>query len=69
VRSVGPDGRHALVTGWFDNHVYLVGFEGSGGHPQEARRRIETWARRPHYHPPADSDEGKESKVAAKTGG
>jgi YVTN family beta-propeller protein len=24
--TIFPDGRHALVTGWFDNHVYLVGF-------------------------------------------
>ena len=40
---VGPDGRHALVTGWYDKHVYLVGFEGSGGHPEEAKRKMKTW--------------------------
>ncbi|MDB4941517.1 MAG: cell surface protein [Labilithrix sp.] len=44
-----PDGKHALVTGWYDNHVYLVGFEGSGadpGQPDRARARIDGWIRR-----------------------
>jgi len=50
--AVTPDGEHALVTGWYDNHVYLVGFEGTGGHPAEALQRIQTWVRHPHYHPP-----------------
>jgi YVTN family beta-propeller protein len=27
--ALAPDGAHALVTGWNDNHVYLVGFEGT----------------------------------------
>ncbi len=46
--AVMPDGQHALVTGWFDNHVYLVGFEGTGGHPKEALQSIERWRWRPH---------------------
>jgi YVTN family beta-propeller protein len=50
--AVTPDGEHALVTGWYDNHVYLVGFEGTGGHPADALNKIQAWARRPHYHPP-----------------
>jgi YVTN family beta-propeller protein len=52
--AVTPDGEHALVTGWYDNHVYLIGFEGKGGHPEAARKRIEGWVRRRHYHPPAE---------------
>ncbi len=27
--TIYPDGKRALVTGWVDNHVYLVAFEGS----------------------------------------
>jgi DNA-binding beta-propeller fold protein YncE len=50
--AIAEDGQHALVTGWFDNHVYLVGFTGTGGHPKEALQKIETWAHRRHYHPP-----------------
>jgi YVTN family beta-propeller protein len=57
--AVTPDGEHVLVTGWYDNHVYLVGFEGKGGHPEAARRRIEGWVRHRHYHPPAESAEGQ----------
>jgi YVTN family beta-propeller protein len=56
--AVTPDGEHALVTGWYDNHVYLVGFEGKGGHPEEARKKIEGWVRHRHYHPPPDVAEG-----------
>ena len=44
--AVMPDGVHALVTGWYDNHLYLVGFEGTGGHPKEAMTRIESWIHR-----------------------
>jgi YVTN family beta-propeller protein len=47
--AVMPDGQHALVTGWYDNHVYLVGFEGTGGHPREAIQSIERWVRRPKH--------------------
>lgn len=47
--TVLPDGKHALVTGWFDNHVYLVGFEGTGGDPAAARAKIEGWIHRPHH--------------------
>jgi YVTN family beta-propeller protein len=47
--AVFPDGRHALVTGWYDNHVYLVGFEGTGGDPRGARAKIEGWIRRPKH--------------------
>jgi DNA-binding beta-propeller fold protein YncE len=47
--AVMPDGQHALVTGWYDNHVYLVGFEGSGGHPRESLQAIQRWiGRRKH---------------------
>jgi YVTN family beta-propeller protein len=56
--AVTPDGEHALVTGWYDNHVYLVGFEGRGGHPEDARKKIEGWVRHRHYHPPLESSEG-----------
>jgi YVTN family beta-propeller protein len=52
--AIAPDGCHALVTGWFDNHVYLVGFEGTGGHPTETLKKIEGWINRRHYHPPAE---------------
>ncbi len=54
--AIGADGAHALVTGWYDNHVYLVGFAGKGGHPEEARKRIEGWVRHPHYRPPAEGE-------------
>jgi YVTN family beta-propeller protein len=47
--AVTPDGKHAYVTGWYDNHVYLVGFEGEGGHPQDALSKIQAWVRRPHH--------------------
>jgi YVTN family beta-propeller protein len=51
---VGPDGRHALVTGWYDDHVYLVGFEGSGGHPAEAKAKIRHWQWMPFKADPGD---------------
>lgn len=44
-----PDGKRALVTGWWDSHVYLVGFEGTGGDPKAAMTKIDTWIRRPHH--------------------
>lgn len=47
--TIYPDGKHALVTGWYDNHVYMVGFEGSAGdaHATErARAQIDGWIRR-----------------------
>ena len=47
--AVMQDGQHALVTGWFDNHVYLVGFEGTGGHPKESIHTIERWRYRRHH--------------------
>jgi YVTN family beta-propeller protein len=52
--AVGPDGKHALVTGWYDNHVYLVGFEGSGGHPDEAKAKIRKWQFQPFHEDPGD---------------
>jgi len=52
--AVGPDGRHALVTGWYDGHVYLVGFEGSGGHPEEAKKKTRGWQFRPHHDDPGN---------------
>ena len=50
--TIYPDGKHALVTGWYDNHVYLVGFEGSGGDPSGALAAIDGWIRRPHHRDP-----------------
>jgi YVTN family beta-propeller protein len=47
--AVTADGEHALVTGWYDNHVYLVGFEGTGGHPTDAAQKIQAWIRRPKH--------------------
>jgi YVTN family beta-propeller protein len=47
--TIYPDGKHALVTGWYDNHVYMVGFEGSGadaGATERARAKIDGWIRR-----------------------
>jgi len=54
--AVTPDGEHALVTGWYDNHVYLVGFQGKGGHPDLAMKRIDGWVRHRHYHPPPETE-------------
>lgn len=36
--TIFPDGKRALVTGWNDAHVYLVGFEGTGGAPRRRAR-------------------------------
>ena len=50
--TIYPDGKHALVTGWYDNHVYLVGFEGTGGDPgraAKARAQIDGWIHRPKH--------------------
>jgi len=47
--TIYPDGKHALVTGWYDNHVYMVGFEGTGGDPAlvaRARAKIDGWINR-----------------------
>lgn len=44
--AVYADGKHALVTGWYDNHVYRVGFEGTGGDPAAAMQKIEGWVHR-----------------------
>lgn len=30
---VAPDGRHAYVTGWLDNHVYMVGLKPAAASP------------------------------------
>jgi YVTN family beta-propeller protein len=45
--AVLPGGRRAAVTGWCDNHVYIVGIQGSGGHPAETLAKI---GRTPHGH-------------------
>lgn len=50
--TIYPDGKHALVTGWYDNHVYLVGFEGTAADPggtAKARAQIDRWIRRPKH--------------------
>ena len=52
--AVAPDGEHAVVTGWYDGHVYLVGFEGSGGHPAEAKAKVRKWQFTPHHADPGD---------------
>ena len=47
-----PDGKHALVTGWYDNHVYMIGFEGSAaetGASTRALAKIDGWIRRPKH--------------------
>jgi len=53
--AVMPDGEHALVTGWYDGHVYLVGFRGTGGHPADAMGHIQAWLHRPHHDAPNGS--------------
>ena len=52
--AVAPDGKHALVTGWYDAHVYLVGFEGTGGHPEESKRKMRRWQFTPRHPDPGD---------------
>ncbi len=52
--AVAPDGTHALVTGWYDNHVYLVGFQGSGGHPEDAKAKMRKWQLVPRHPDPGD---------------
>ncbi len=52
--AVAPDGQHALVTGWYDGHVYLVGFEGTGGHPDESKRKMRRWQFTPRHPDPGD---------------
>ena len=52
--AVAPDGRHALVTGWYDGHVYLVGFQGTGGHPEEAKAKMRKWQFVPRHPDPGD---------------
>ena len=52
--AVTPDGKHALVTGWYDGHVYLVGFEGTGGHPLDSKRRMRRWQFSPRHPDPGD---------------
>ena len=43
---VTADGKHALVTGWYDSHLYLVGFQGTGGDPEEAAKKTRGWIHR-----------------------
>jgi len=52
--AVAPDGKHALVTGWYDGHVYLVGFEGTGGHPEDSKKRMRRWQFTPRHPDPGD---------------
>ncbi len=61
--TIYPDGKRALVTGWWDSHVYLTGFEGSGGDPPAALAKIDGWIHRPH-HPLTPPD----SKADTKSG-
>lgn len=53
--AVGEGGEHAFVTGWYDAHVYRVGFAGTGGHPKEAMAKITRgWLGRPFSPDPGD---------------
>ena len=52
--AIAPDGKHALVTGWYDAHVYLVGFVGTGGHPEEAKAKMRKWQFVPRHPDPGD---------------
>jgi YVTN family beta-propeller protein len=53
--AVSVDGEHAFVTGWYDAHVYRVGFEGTGGHPKEALAKINRgWIGRSFSPDPGD---------------
>ncbi|MDB4936338.1 MAG: cell surface protein [Labilithrix sp.] len=52
--AVTPDGKHALVTGWYDAHVYLVGFEGTGGHPELTKRKMRGWQFLARHPDPGD---------------
>jgi YVTN family beta-propeller protein len=36
--TIYPDGKRALVTGWVDNHVYLVAFEDASAPAEEVPR-------------------------------
>ncbi len=63
---VTKDGHHAIVTGWFDNHVYRVGFEGGGGHPAQAMARIRRWIGRPKTPGPTDGSEGPKAGATAR---
>jgi DNA-binding beta-propeller fold protein YncE len=51
--AVAADGHHALVAGWYDEHVYLVGFRGEGGHPREALAAVQGWVNVPRQPDPA----------------
>ena len=51
---VGAGGQHAFVTGWYDAHLYRVGFEGTGGDPEAARAKIAQWQHRPFSADPGD---------------
>ena len=53
--AVAANGHHAYVTGWYDSHVYLVGFEGAGGHPSEAKKKTSAWLRKPFSRDPGDA--------------
>lgn len=53
--AVAADGEHAYVTGWYDSHVYKIGFEGRGGHPEDAMKKITNgWLGRPFSRDPGD---------------
>lgn len=53
--AVGEGGEHAFVTGWYDAHVYRIGFEGTGGHPKEALAKINRgWIGRAFSADPGD---------------
>lgn len=51
---VGAGGEHAYVTGWYDAHIYRVGFEGTGGDPAGALKKIGKWRYKPFSADPGD---------------
>ena len=50
----GPDGDHAFVTGWYDAHIYRIGFEGTGGDSAGALKKIAKWRYKPFSADPGD---------------
>jgi DNA-binding beta-propeller fold protein YncE len=48
--AVTQDEEHALITGWYDSHVYLVGFKGTGGHPAESLEKVKEWIGWGHHY-------------------
>jgi YVTN family beta-propeller protein len=53
--AVSADGRHAYVTGWYDNHVYKIGIQGTETDRSAlALRKIAKWRYQPFAADPGD---------------